>query len=147
MRLALLEVVSLQVRIPMSQEIPPSSRRRFIDWLLATSLGGLVVSIVYPIIRFMIPPLSGEAAVASVTLPFTSEEIAPNTGRIFKFGSQPGILIRTSAGELRAFSAVCTHLACTVQHRPDLGHIWCACHNGHFDLKGINIAGPPPTSA
>ncbi|HET8580537.1 MAG TPA: Rieske 2Fe-2S domain-containing protein, partial [Nitrospiraceae bacterium] len=44
----------------------------------------------------------------------------------------------------RAFSAVCTHLACTVQYRPDLIHIWCACHNGHYDLNGINIAGPPP---
>ncbi|MBI4391409.1 MAG: Rieske (2Fe-2S) protein, partial [candidate division NC10 bacterium] len=51
---------------------------------------------------------------------------------------------RTPAGELRAFSAVCTHLNCTVQYRPDLSHIWCACHNGHFDLTGKNIAGPPP---
>jgi Rieske Fe-S protein len=31
-----------------------------------------------------------------------------------------------------------------VQYRPDLGHIWCACHNGHFDLNGKNLAGPPP---
>jgi Rieske Fe-S protein len=39
---------------------------------------------------------------------------------------------------------VCTHLNCTVQYRADLSHIWCACHNGHFDLNGKNIAGPPP---
>jgi Rieske Fe-S protein len=31
-----------------------------------------------------------------------------------------------------------------VQYRPDLSHIWCACHNGHFDLNGKNISGPPP---
>ena len=30
------------------------------------------------------------------------------------------------------------------QYRDDIGHIWCACHNGHFDLNGRNIAGPPP---
>jgi Rieske Fe-S protein len=53
-------------------------------------------------------------------------------------------LVRTPAGELRAFSAVCTHLNCTVQYRADIGHIWCACHNGHFDLSGQNISGPPP---
>jgi Rieske Fe-S protein len=53
-------------------------------------------------------------------------------------------VLRTPAGELRAFWAVCTHLGCTVQYRPDLEHIWCACHNGHYDLNGINIAGPPP---
>ena len=39
---------------------------------------------------------------------------------------------------------MCTHLNCTVQYRADLSHIWCACHNGHFDLGGKNIAGPPP---
>jgi Rieske Fe-S protein len=31
-----------------------------------------------------------------------------------------------------------------VQYRDDFKHIWCACHNGHFDLTGRNIAGPPP---
>jgi Rieske Fe-S protein len=53
--------------------------------------------------------------------------------------------LKTPGGELRAFSARCTHLDCTVQYREDLNHIWCACHNGHFDLAGRNIAGPPPT--
>jgi Rieske Fe-S protein len=71
-------------------------------------------------------------------------DLPPNTGVIFKFGSRPGILVRTPSGELRAFSARCTHLDCTVQYRDDIGHIWCACHNGHFDLNGRNIAGPPP---
>ena len=61
-----------------------------------------------------------------------------------RFGSKPGILVRTANGEIRAFSAVCTHLNCTVQYRPDFQHIWCACHNGHYDLQGKNIAGPPP---
>jgi Rieske Fe-S protein len=60
------------------------------------------------------------------------------------FGSAPVLLVRTPAGELRAFSATCTHLDCTVQYRPDLEHVWCACHNGHYDLEGRNIAGPPP---
>ncbi|MDP2471857.1 MAG: Rieske 2Fe-2S domain-containing protein, partial [Candidatus Palauibacterales bacterium] len=41
-------------------------------------------------------------------------------------------------------SAVCTHLSCTVQYREDLRQIWCACHNGHFDLNGRNVQGPPP---
>jgi len=63
---------------------------------------------------------------------------------VFPFGSEPGIVIETPGGEIRAFSAVCTHLACTVQYREDLQHIWCACHNGHYDLFGKNISGPPP---
>jgi nitrite reductase/ring-hydroxylating ferredoxin subunit len=70
--------------------------------------------------------------------------VKANSGQIFKSGSKPALLVRTPAGELRAFSAVCTHLNCTVQYRPDLSQIWCACHNGHFDLNGKNVEGPPP---
>jgi len=54
------------------------------------------------------------------------------------------ILLRLASGELRAFSATCTHLDCTVQYRSDQGVIWCACHNGKYDTNGRNIAGPPP---
>jgi Rieske Fe-S protein len=115
-----------------------------VNWLLATSAGAFVLSVLYPVSRYLVPPPVGESTAATVTLPLKPQEVKPNTGQIFKFGSRPAILVRTAAGELRAFSAVCTHLNCTVQYRPDLGHIWCACHNGHFDLNGQNIAGPPP---
>ncbi len=120
------------------------SRRRFVNWFLGTTAGAFVVAVFYPVSRYLIPPPAGEAAAGTVTLAIKPDDVKPNTGQIFKFGSRPGILVRTSAGELRAFSAVCTHLNCTVQYRPDLSHIWCACHNGHFDLNGKNIAGPPP---
>ena len=49
------------------------------------------------------------------------------------------IIVRTAAGDYPAFSATCTHLACTVQYRAELQHIWCACHNGHYDLNGRNM--------
>jgi cytochrome b6-f complex iron-sulfur subunit len=130
----------------MAQSSHPGSpaRRRFVNWLLGTSVGGLVLAIVYPIGRYLVPPRSGESAAASVTLPFKPEDIAPNSGEIFKFGNSAGIILRTPTGQLRAFSATCTHLGCIVQYRPDLEQIWCACHNGHYDLNGTNVAGPPP---
>jgi Rieske Fe-S protein len=125
-------------------EIPAQRpRRRFLNYLLGTTLGGTLSAIVYPIIQFLIPPAVSEASQYNVVAA-TSTELKPGSGRIFKFGSQPGLLIRTTAGETRAFSAVCTHLNCTVQYRPDLEHIWCACHDGHYDINGKNIAGPPP---
>jgi Rieske Fe-S protein len=120
------------------------SRRGFLNWFLGTSAGALLLSVAYPLARYLVPPPATESTAASVTLPINPGDVKPNSGQIFKFGSRPGILIRTPAGELRAFSAVCTHLNCTVQYRADLSHIWCACHNGHFDLGGKNIAGPPP---
>ncbi|HSE93075.1 MAG TPA: Rieske (2Fe-2S) protein [Methylomirabilota bacterium] len=118
--------------------------RRAVNWFLATSLGAFLVAVLYPVGRYLVPPEAGESTAGTVTLPLKAADVKPNTGQIFKFGSRPGILVRTPAGELRAFSAVCTHLNCTVQFRADLGHIWCACHNGHFDLNGKNIEGPPP---
>jgi Rieske Fe-S protein len=120
------------------------SRKRFIDWLLGTSVGGFLAAVAYPVTRYIIPPELPESTVNSVTLAFSPDDIASNAGRIFKFGNEPGILVKTQSGELRAFSAICTHLDCTVQYREDLNHIWCACHNGHYDLNGVNIAGPPP---
>jgi len=121
-----------------------ATRRGFVNWLLSTSAAAFALSVIYPVSRYLVPPPAGESTAASVTIPIKPDEVKPNTGQIFKFGSRPGILVRTAAGELRAFSAVCTHLNCTVQYRPDLCEIWCACHNGHFDLNGHNVAGPPP---
>ncbi|HEY3355017.1 MAG TPA: Rieske 2Fe-2S domain-containing protein [Polyangia bacterium] len=119
------------------------TRRSFVDWLLATSLGATLVAALYPVLRFVVPPKVAEAPTRSV-LAGRLSALPPNTGRVFRFGARPGILVRTPAGELVAFSAVCTHLNCTVQYRPDFQHIWCACHNGHYDLAGKNVAGPPP---
>lgn len=94
--------------------------------------------------RYLHPPESGQSASSQVSLDVAPEDVPPGTGQIFKFGNEPGILLRTPGGELRASSAICTHLSCTVQYREDLDHIWCSCHNGHFDLRGRNIKGPPP---
>jgi cytochrome b6-f complex iron-sulfur subunit len=127
----------------VSEQSKPT-RRGFIDWLLGTSVGGLVVAVLYPVSRYMVPPKAAEAATNSVTLDFAPADILPNSARLFRFGNRAGIFVHTADGEYRAFSALCTHLSCVVQHREDLGHLWCACHNGHFDLNGTNISGPPP---
>ena len=120
------------------------SRRGFVDWVLGSSLAGFAGAVLYPVVSYIFPPASGESVVNSVTLPFGVSDLAPNSGQIFKFGNRPGIIVRTPSGDLRAFSARCTHLDCTVQFRDDLNAIWCACHNGQFDLNGRVIAGPPP---
>ena len=124
---------------------PPVGRRSLLGWFLGTGAGAFFASVAYPITRFVIPPKAEESSAATVTLDIKPASLKANSGQIFKFGGRPGILVRTPAGELKAFSAVCTHLGCTVQDREDLQNIWCACHNGHFaPLTGRNIGGPPP---
>ncbi len=126
-----------------ADEAPRVSRRSALSWLLGTSLGATIIAALYPVFRFVIPPRVAEAPVNRV-LAGKLSQLPDNSGKIFRFGAKPGIVIRTPAGDVRAFSAVCTHLNCTVQYRPDLQHIWCACHNGQYDLQGKNISGPPP---
>jgi len=125
-------------------DTPGNARRGFVNVLLGGGFGAMMVSVLYPVLRYLIPPKSGEPTTSSVTLPWKPAEVRVNSGRIFRFGSQPGILVRTPAGELRAFGAICTHLNCTVQYREEKQDIWCACHNGVYDLNGKNVSGPPP---
>jgi cytochrome b6-f complex iron-sulfur subunit len=125
-------------------------RRKAINYLLGTGIAALGAATIYPIIRYIIPPPASGAGTSSVQAAKIGE-LKPNQGKIFKFGDTPGILILKEGGDpssalsYMAFTAVCTHLNCTVQYRPDLHHIWCACHNGHYDLNGKVISGPPPS--
>lgn len=125
------------------------SRRKAIDFMVGAGFGTLGLATIYPVIRYIIPPAAqgtGTTAISAAKI----GELAPNEGKIFKFGNAPGILILKPGGDPNnpdsyvSFSAVCTHLNCTVQYRSDLKEIWCACHNGHFDLNGNVISGPPP---
>ena len=118
-------------------------RRNFVNTLLGSGLAATLASILYPIFKFVIPPETAESAVMSVTAG-RPDDVQPNSGKIFKFGGEPGLLLRTSEGDLRAFSARCTHLNCTVQYDPAEKQIVCACHGGQFDLNGKNVGGPPP---
>jgi len=121
----------------------PAPRRRIVEILLGGGLFASFVSFVYPVLRYLIPPpvadLGGDEVVAAQV-----GDLRPNGSKIFRFGTRPALLLMTAEGEYRALSAVCTHLSCTVQYRSDLRQIWCACHNGLYDLAGRNVSGPPP---
>ena len=43
-----------------------------------------------------------------------------------------------------AVSAVCTHLGCVTQWKPDSGMIACPCHGSKFKSDGTKIEGPAP---
>lgn len=117
-------------------------RRRVLGFLVGSGVMASLASFVYPILRFVLPPKTGE--LDSDTVAAKKDELAPNSAKIFRMGIRPGILVRLADGSYRAFGAVCTHLNCTVQYRSDLHSVWCACHNGMYTVDGGNISGPPP---
>jgi len=122
---------------------PQESKRSFLKFILSGGLAALAGSILYPIFAYLKPPKEAEVEVSSVKAGKLSE-LEKDSGKIIKFGTKPVILVRTANDEVRAFSATCTHLDCTVQYKKEMGLIWCACHNGKYDLNGRNVAGPPP---
>ena len=119
------------------------SKRSFLKFMLSGGLIALAGSILYPLFAYLKPPKQGEVEVSSVKAGKISE-MQNDSGKIVKFGTKPVILVRSASGEFRAFSATCTHLDCTVQYKKEMGLIWCACHNGKYDLNGRNVSGPPP---
>jgi len=121
----------------------PIKRRSILNFFLGASVTTLASAVFYPVARFLSPPRIPEAAGSNVVAAKLSE-MADKVWKIFPFGQEPGILVEVAKDEYRAFSAVCTHLDCTVQFDEETRRIWCPCHNGFYDLEGRNVAGPPP---
>jgi cytochrome b6-f complex iron-sulfur subunit len=125
--------------------IPDPGRRRVLNWFVGTSLGALLVSIVYPVVRFLNPPEVETPSTDEVEAGATNDpEFVAKGYKIVRFGSEPVIVVRVSDTDFRAFSAVCTHLACIVEYGKANQVIHCNCHNGQFDLHGQVVGGPPP---
>ncbi|MGB2869975.1 MAG: Rieske (2Fe-2S) protein [Bacteroidota bacterium] len=122
---------------------PQQSKRDFLKYVLGGGLVAWLAAVLYPVLAYMKPPKQAEVEVNSVKAGKIAE-FQNESGTIVRFGSKPVILLRLPTGEFRAYSATCTHLDCTVQFRKDMGLVWCACHNGKYDLNGRNVSGPPP---
>jgi cytochrome b6-f complex iron-sulfur subunit len=100
-----------------------------------------------PVVAYLTPPPGENDDKTKVTSIEVCKlaELPKGTGRNFRFGSSPALIIHTEDGQLHAFKAICTHLGCTVQFRDDKQIIFCACHGGEYDAhSGKNISGPPP---
>ena len=122
---------------------PKESRRDFLGIILKGGFIAWIGAIIYPIYNFLEPPEAKEEKISQMSIG-KPEDMKKESGKIIKFGNKPVLVVRKVSGDYVAFSAVCTHLDCLVQYRPDYGQIYCACHNGRYDLNGKNISGPPP---
>jgi Rieske Fe-S protein len=119
-------------------------RRRAIN---AVFTGGLLTwtgTILYPLLRYLSPLRDSARADEVVLTDKARKELIDNGFAIVALGAERVLVLQDSTGRLRATSAKCTHEGCTVRYKGDENLIWCACHNGRFDLDGRVISGPPP---
>lgn len=59
------------------------------------------------------------------------------------YRGQP-VLVLNVDGDIRVFSAICSHEGCLADWNANLGIIHCPCHDGRFGVEGEVISGPPP---
>ena len=127
----------------------PSERNTRRAFLAAAGAAGLCygAALAYPIYRYLASPAemaTNATAITEVTLK-DAQKLAPGAVLMFKFGSSPAMLIHHLDGTWVAFTAVCTHLGCTVQYEVQANSIHCACHGGVYNAQtGANVSGPPP---
>jgi Rieske Fe-S protein len=119
----------------------PSPRRDFLSIAVGGSMAAFAVAVGYPVARFIEPharPPSGTATVGKI------EDFPIGQAKIVLVAERPVLVIRTTDGQFRAFSAVCSHLQCVVNYVPERNQIECPCHQGIYSIDGQNISGPPP---
>jgi Rieske Fe-S protein len=81
----------------------------------------------------------GGAAIAQAS------EVAPGSAFKFKEGGQDAVLVHLESGDFVAYSAVCTHQACTVAYQK--GQLACPCHGSVFDpANGAEVVTGPAQS-
>jgi cytochrome b6-f complex iron-sulfur subunit len=119
------------------------SRRNFIDTVILGWGIILLAPIVYGIARYIIPPKLREKILESMQIGKISD-VPYDGAKIVKFNKTPIVLVHNKEGQIKAFSAICTHLGCLVEYRNEDKKIHCNCHGSVFDLEGKNIGGPAP---
>jgi len=94
------------------------------------------------------PTQSSQGGAASSAAAGTGSELAktsdiPEGGGTI-FADQKVVVTQPTAGEFKAFSAVCTHQGCAVTSVSD-GTINCPCHNSKFKIADGSVASGPAT--
>lgn len=122
----------------------PFSRRRFVRFLMSFSVVSSIAMVITPIVGFLAPSKTASGAVGGKVLAGTLDTLPIGAGTVVSVGSKPAIVVNTAAG-VKAYSAICTHLACVVMWDETASNIVCPCHDGRFNpASGAVISGPPP---
>ena len=74
---------------------------------------------------------SGGNAKAGGTAIASEAEVAPGSAIKFEDSGNPAFLVHLDNGDFVAYSAICTHQACTVAYQD--GNLACPCHGSVFD--------------
>lgn len=123
--------------------MPDITRRDFLKLMKGTGIAVCAGAVAAPVVAYFYPT---DLQIYPLEPAFVCEESELPVGesRTIPFGRYPALVIHTPDG-LKAYSAACTHFACTVKWNNEAGTIDCPCHEGYFKVEdGSVISGPPP---
>lgn len=125
----------------------PNTRRAFLQSLLGACLAITGATFIFPVLSYLSPRKATKGNNVLLGIDGHPVPVADLSRAPFVVGvgvdSEATIVVRYG-GELRAFSAVCTHLGCLVKWDPAAAEFICPCHGGKFNADGVNTFGPPP---
>lgn len=116
-----------------------TTRREFLNEAAATALGIAAVGSMIVTYGYLSPNVLFEPP---TTFRAGNPDLYPPNSVTF-LEDQQVYVVRTENG-FYAVSAVCTHLGCVTQWKPELGLIACPCHGSKFKPDGTKIEGPAP---
>jgi Rieske Fe-S protein len=132
------------------------SRRDFIK-TVTVSIGGIISAVIgLPVIGFLLSPSMREDEAESwillgaldsypIGIPTRFEFTRTKVNGWERTAKSYGVFIlRNDDKNVRAFSNICTHLGCRVSWHSEIKNYVSPCHDGHFDILGNVVSGPPP---
>ena len=118
---------------------PELSRRAFLNEVTLGALGVAGLGSAALTYQYFSPNVLFEP---STTFRAGNPDLYPLNSVTF-LQDQQVYIVRTLTG-FYAVSAVCTHLGCITQWKPDANMIACPCHGSKFQPTGKKIEGPAP---
>ena len=118
-----------------------SKRRTILKSLLGVSLTAVLSPILYVAGRYLGYVKSvgnGDVMIPAIDIS------AERPSKLIDINDQPVLVIYQPDKGVRAFTATCTHLGCTVSYQPEVPQFYCKCHHGRYDVNGVNIPGTRP---
>ena len=126
---------------PQTSGRPEVSRRDFLSEMTLGALGIAGLGGATLTYQYFSPSVLFES---STTFRAGDSDLYPVNSVTFLQGQQVYI-VHLPAG-FYAVAAVCTHLGCITQWKPEANMITCPCHGSKFQADGKKIEGPAPRS-
>jgi cytochrome b6-f complex iron-sulfur subunit len=124
---------------PASAEADAVSRRDFLSDVTLAALGIAGLGSVAVTYQYLSPNVLFEPPTA---FRVGKPDLFPVNSVTF-LQDQQIYVVRTADG-FYAVSAVCTHLGCITQWKPENDRIECPCHGSKFKSDGTKVEGPAP---